>query len=122
MPKNTKVGDQEVQIDRRRKTDRRETKAKIREEVQEIQPPRRKQPRRRQIDPTTCEREYSDPEIQFMQAIDAYKRSSGRMFPTCSEVLEVIKNLGYVQLTSEKRSVLESIKDVESEMAEALPM
>jgi hypothetical protein len=51
--------------------------------------------RRRQIDPTTCERDYTPDEIEFMGAIDEYKRRSGRMFPTCSEVLEVIKSLGY---------------------------
>jgi hypothetical protein len=51
--------------------------------------------RRRQIDPTTCERDYTLEEIEFMGAMDAYKRHSGRMFPTCSEVLEVIKSLGY---------------------------
>ena len=56
---------------------------------------RRKGHRRRQIDPTTCEREYSDPEIEFMQALDEYKRLSGRMFPTCSEILEVLHNIGY---------------------------
>src|SRR6185436_14618843 len=56
---------------------------------------RRKTPRRRQIDPTTCERDYSDHEIEFMHALDAYKRFSGRMFPTCSEILEVIRALGY---------------------------
>ena len=54
--------------------------------------------RRRQIDPTTCEREYSDPEIQFMHAMDEYKRASGRMFPTCSEILEVLTKLGYRQI------------------------
>jgi hypothetical protein len=51
--------------------------------------------RRRQIDPTTCERDYSTEEIEFMRALDAYKRSSGRAFPTCSEILEVIRGLGY---------------------------
>jgi len=51
--------------------------------------------RRRQIDPTTCERDYTPDEIEFMNAMDDYKRASGRMFPTCSEVLEVIRNLGY---------------------------
>jgi hypothetical protein len=51
--------------------------------------------RRRQIDPTTCERDYSTEEIEFMNALEEYKRTSGRMFPTCSEILEVIKNLGY---------------------------
>jgi hypothetical protein len=58
---------------------------------------RRKVQRRRQIDPTTCERDYTDEEIEFMQAMDAYKRASGRMFPTCSEILEVVKSLGYAQ-------------------------
>ena len=51
--------------------------------------------RRRQIDPTTCERDYQDAEIEFMQAMDDYKRQSGRMFPTCSEILEVLSKLGY---------------------------
>lgn len=54
--------------------------------------------RRRQIDPTTCEREYTDPEVQFMHAMDEYKRASGRMFPTCSEILEVLTRLGYRQI------------------------
>ena len=53
--------------------------------------------RRRQIDPTTCERDYSADEIEFMKALDDYKRASGRMFPTCSEILEVFKSLGYVK-------------------------
>ena len=55
--------------------------------------------RRRQIDPTTCERDYTEQEVELMNALDEYKRTSGRMFPTCSEVLEVIRNLGYVKLT-----------------------
>ena len=58
---------------------------------------RRKAYRRRQIDPTTCERDYSQDEIDFMQALDMYKRQNGRMFPTCSEILEVIHSLGYVR-------------------------
>jgi hypothetical protein len=62
---------------------------------------RRKVQRRRQIDPTTCERDYTDEEIEFMQALDAYKRASGRMFPTCSEILEVIRDMGYVRVTAE---------------------
>lgn len=56
---------------------------------------RRRQDRRRQIDPTTCERDYSDGEIEFMRAMDDYKRKSGRPFPTWSEVLEVLLSLGY---------------------------
>lgn len=93
----SKVGDTLVEMDRRVKDRRLEssgTDAK-KEEV----PKRRKQQRRRQIDPTTCERDYSDDEIAFMHAIDDYKRRSGRMFPTCSEILEVIRDMGYVRLS-----------------------
>ena len=68
--------------------------------------PRRKKQRRRHIDPTTCERDYSNPEIEFMRAMDDYKRDAGRMFPTCSEVLEVIRSLGYHQLTEEQAEML----------------
>ena len=58
---------------------------------------RRAAPRRRLIDPTTCERDYRADEIEFMRAVEAYKRASGRMFPTCSELLEVVRSLGYVR-------------------------
>jgi hypothetical protein len=51
--------------------------------------------RRRFVDPTTCEREYSEAEKEFMLAMNEYKRRSGRMFPTWSEVLEVLRTLGY---------------------------
>ena len=30
-----------------------------------------------------------------MHAMDQYKRANGRMFPTCSEILEVVRSLGY---------------------------
>jgi hypothetical protein len=53
--------------------------------------------RRRRIDPTTCERDYRPEELEFMQAVEQYKRMSGRMFPTCSELLEVVRSLGYVR-------------------------
>ena len=51
--------------------------------------------RRRFVDPTTCERDYSLAEREFMQAMQDYKQRSGRMFPTWSEVLEVLRDLGY---------------------------
>ncbi len=88
--------------------DRRTSKDERRKESLPIAAERRKVPRRRQIDPTTCERDYSDDEIEFMQALDAYKRTSGRMFPTCSEILEVIRGLGYVRVTSSTPSATEN--------------
>ena len=78
----------------RRGVDRREASAPVAVERRGGER-RAKVNRRRQIDPTTCEREYNDEEILFMQALESYKRTSGRMFPTCSEVLEVLVGLGY---------------------------
>jgi len=57
--------------------------------------------RRRQIDPTTCERDYSEDELEFMRAVDEYKRKNRRMFPTCSELLEVLRGLGYQKMVEE---------------------
>jgi hypothetical protein len=51
--------------------------------------------RRRLIDPATCERDYSAAEVEFMMSMQAYKLSSGRLFPTWSEALEVLRTLGY---------------------------
>jgi len=56
--------------------------------------------RRRFVDPTTSEREYTEAEMEFMLAMNEYKRQSGRMFPTWSEVLEVLHGLGYVKPAS----------------------
>ena len=146
MPKNSKcstdvatedttevsAGDQEVQIDRRWKNRRAEDSQELDNELAdagedetlanetaEFQPPRRKKQRRRQIDPTTCERDYNDEEIRFMRAMDDYKRDSGRMFPTCSEILEVIRGMGYIKLTEEEQQILDSIQEVSDEMEEA---
>jgi hypothetical protein len=96
--------DRRAKSDRRAREDRRKENAPI--AIERRQGERRaKVARRRQIDPTTCERDYNDEEILFMQALDAYKRSSGRMFPTCSEMLEVIRGLGYVRITPTQSAV-----------------
>ena len=95
----------EINIDRRSASGRRDGAERRKESLRVIVerravPERRnKVARRRQIDPTTCERDYSGEEIEFMQALDAYKRANGRMFPTCSEILEVIRGLGYVRIS-----------------------
>lgn len=51
--------------------------------------------RRRFVDPATCEREYSRAEVEFMNAIQAFKLKTGRTFPTWAEVLTVLRQLGY---------------------------
>lgn len=86
--------DRRASTDRRKGGDRRKVDIPVLVERRKLER-RQKVNRRRQIDPTTCERNYTDDEIEFMNALDAYKRTSGRMFPTCSEILEVLRNLGY---------------------------
>lgn len=51
--------------------------------------------KRRFVDPTTTERQYSADEIEFMKAMDAYKRDNHRPYPTWSEVLDVFRSLGW---------------------------
>jgi hypothetical protein len=82
--------------DRRNQTDRRQKNIPVAIERRTGER-RAKVNRRRQIDPTTCERDYTPDEIEFMQAMDEYKRRNGRMFPTCSEILEVVRDLGYTK-------------------------
>ena len=60
-------------------------------------PPRQKVARRRS-NPATCERAYTTDEVEFMNALSEYKRNSGRMFPNCSEILEILKGLGYEKI------------------------
>src|SRR6266481_5147807 len=83
--------------DRRRdkETDRRKRSIPVAVDRRSGVERREKGERRRQVDPTTCERDYNDDEIIFMKAMDQYKRDNRRPFPTWSEVLEVLYALGY---------------------------
>ena len=81
--------------DRRRHNDRRQRSIPVAIERRSGKDRRQQGERRRQVDPTTCERDYSDEEIAFMKAMDLYKRANRRPFPTWSEVLEVLRALGY---------------------------
>ena len=58
---------------------------------------RRRGPGRRRSDERKSaeEGQMSDEQFQFLMAIDEYKRKNARPFPTWTEVLEVIKALGY---------------------------
>lgn len=55
------------------------------------------------------EGEMTDEQFEFLMAIDEYKRQNQRPFPTWTEVLEVIKAVGYRKV-AEPRSI-ESFKD-----------
>ncbi len=115
--------DELVQMDRRTRNSRRESDSDRRKQDQPVaqerrKGERRKNQRRRQIDPTTCERDYSRDEIEFMQALDTYKRQNGRMFPTCSEILEVVRSLGYVRISGDGTIVAAEISGCSSPDAE----
>lgn len=58
---------------------------------------RRRGPGRRRSDDRRSAEEgnMTDEQFDFLMAIDQYKRQNARPFPTWTEVLEVIKALGY---------------------------
>lgn len=56
---------------------------------------RQRKERRRRVDPTTFEKQYSDDEIEFMNAVQRFKTQTGRPFPTHKEVLRIADSLGY---------------------------
>ncbi len=109
MAKNQTATQADPQVDRRTSSDRR-TDDRRQDDIPVAENRRKEErrvQRRRQIDPTTCERDYSQDEIEFMRALDDYKRANGRMFPTCSEILEVIRDLGYQRVTGTNESPAE---------------
>jgi hypothetical protein len=55
---------------------------------------RRKRPeRRRRVDPVTCERNYTSEELEFLKAMEQFRRIT--QFPTCRQVLQIAYQLGY---------------------------
>ncbi len=71
---------------------------------------RRRGPGRRRSDERKAaeEGQMTDEQFEFLMAIDTYKKANQRPFPTWTEVLEVIKALGYRKV-AEPQS-LESFK------------
>jgi hypothetical protein len=57
--------------------------------------PRRE--RRRRIDPTTFEKQYTEDELEFMNAMQRFKERTGKAFPTHGEVIKVAISLGYLK-------------------------
>ena len=65
---------------------------------------RRRGPGRRLTDERKSaeEGQMSDEQFEFLMAIDEYKRKNARPFPTWTEILEVIKALGYRKVAEPK--------------------
>jgi hypothetical protein len=70
---------------------------------------RAKKERRRRIDPTTFEKQYTTDELEFMNAMQRFKEASGKSFPSHGEVLRVAVALGY------RRVVIETEPDRDEE-------
>ena len=77
---------------------------------------RRRGPGRRRSEERKAaeEGQMSDEQFEFVMAIDEYKRANARPFPTWTEVLDVIKALGYRRV-AEPRSLAEPQSASESE-------
>jgi hypothetical protein len=82
------MGDEtpDLVVDRRAQADRRQHDVAVPVE-------RRKLNRRRRIDPTTCERDYDMEQLEFLRAMERFRRVSP--FPSCRQVLEIAYSLGY---------------------------
>ena len=81
---------------------------------------RQRGPGRRRSDERKAAEEghMSDEQFDFVMAIDEYKRANARPFPTWTEVLEVIKALGYRKV-AEPQPLAES-KDEQQETEEPI--
>jgi hypothetical protein len=62
---------------------------------------REKKERRRRIDPTTFDKQYSEEEIEFMNAMQRFKERTGKAFPSYGDVLRVAASLGYRRLVAD---------------------
>ena len=88
------------------------------EEIAPKRPPERRarKERRRRVDPTTFEKQYSEDEIEFMNAVQHFKTQSGKSFPSYGDVLRIAARLGY-----RKGFPLDEFEDEDSPSREVEP-
>ncbi len=96
FPENTVFHERRLGRDRRDRTPLPQPEAEP--EVSVHYERREKKERRKRIDPTTFEKQYTDDELEFMNAMQRFKEQTGRPFPTYGEVLRVACDLGYRRL------------------------
>jgi len=90
----------EQSVDRRQEDDRRQSVVDRRLGLD-----RRRGPGRRRTDDRKAAEEgyMSDEQFAFLMAIDEYRRKNAKPFPTWTEVLDVIKALGYRKVAEPQR-------------------
>jgi hypothetical protein len=83
---------------------------------------RAKKERRKRIDPTTFEKQYSYDEIEFMTAMQKFKERTTNPFPSHREVLDVAYKLGYRRVLRDEDLYDEATEPVEPSAVEAAAM
>ncbi len=105
--------DEEHYIERRSGEDRRQSVVDRRLGLDRHRGPGRRRSDERK---SAEEGQMSDEQFEFLMAIDEYKRKNARPFPTWTEVLELIKALGYRKVT-EPQSLKPFKKDAKPDKA-----
>lgn len=98
FPKNTVFHERRTGFDRRDLVKQAATpRAEALPNQTNAKPPERRarKERRKRIDPTTFEKQYTDDEMEFMNAMQRFKERTGRPFPSHGEVIKVAVALGY---------------------------
>lgn len=99
MPPRTNIGAKDGSTGTSAAEDRRRNRKDRRKDVTDRRTglERRRGPGRRRSESRRSaeEGELSEEQFEFVMAIDEYKRANKRPFPSWTEVLEVIKYLGY---------------------------
>jgi len=82
---------------------------------------RRRGPGRRRTDDRRSaeEGEMSDEQFEFVLAVDTYKRLNNRPFPTWTEILEVVKQLGYRKVAASTLTLTGAVSRASTRAAEA---
>lgn len=94
-PQDTLFHERRTGRDRRRRAGAAESESDPQPTAEEGQERRQKKERRRRIDPTTFEKQYTDDEMEFMNAMQRFKELSGKTFPSHGDVIKVAIMLGY---------------------------
>ncbi len=49
-------------------------------------------------------------ELEFVQAIEKYKKEKGKLYPSWTEILTIVKELGYVQSAQKRKNTESTVK------------
>jgi hypothetical protein len=103
FPSNALFHERRFGRDRRTPPDGPGTTAGFPPNPKRVRPERRaRKERRKRIDPTTFDKQYTEDELEFMNAMQRFKEQTGKAFPTHGDVIRVAVSLGYRRPIAEK--------------------